>query len=191
MHSTPVSLLERLTRPAGPSAAAADWDRFVELFTPLLYSGAARLGLPAQDAADLVQEVFLALVRELPTFRYDPGRSFRGWLRTLLLNLWRDRARRAGPPLPVDPAALDERPGPEPGAGVEEVEYRRHMARQALRLMQRDFQPATWTACWETKVTGRPAAEVAAELGLSVAAVHAATSRVLRRLRQELEGFLD
>ena len=58
MHSTPVSLLARLAEPAGPAAAAADWDRFVELFTPLLYSGAARLGLPAQDAADLVQEVF-------------------------------------------------------------------------------------------------------------------------------------
>jgi RNA polymerase sigma-70 factor (ECF subfamily) len=190
MHSTPVSLLVRLTRPAGPAAAAADWDRFVELFTPLLYSWAARLGLPAQDAADLVQDVFLTLVRELPTFRYDPGRSFRAWLRTLLLNRWRDRARRAPPPLPVDPAALDERPGTDPAAGVEDAEYRRYLARQALRLMQRDFQPVTWRACWETKVAGRPAAEVAAELGLTVAAVHAATYRVLRRLRAELDGFL-
>jgi RNA polymerase sigma-70 factor (ECF subfamily) len=57
--------------------------------------------------------------------------------------------------------------------------------------MQRDFQPATWRACWETKVCGRPAAVVAAELGLSVAAVHAATSRVLRRLRQELADLWE
>jgi RNA polymerase sigma-70 factor (ECF subfamily) len=191
MHSTPVSLLARLAEPAGPAAAAADWDRFVELFTPLLYSWAVRLGLPAQDAADLVQEVFLTLVRKPPAFRHDPGRSFRGWLRTLLFNLWHDRCRRPAPPLPVPPDDLEGLPGRETRDDVEEVEYRRHLARQALRLMQRDFQPSTWKACWETKVAGRPAAEVAVELGLSAAAVHAATSRVLRRLREELEEFLD
>jgi DNA-directed RNA polymerase specialized sigma24 family protein len=35
-------------------------------------------------------------------------------------------------------------------------------------------------------VAGRPAAEVAAELGVSVAVVHSATYRVIRRLRSEL-----
>jgi RNA polymerase sigma-70 factor (ECF subfamily) len=39
-------------------------------------------------------------------------------------------------------------------------------------------------------VAGRPAADVAAELGLSVDAVYAAKARVLRRLRQELSGLL-
>jgi hypothetical protein len=33
LHTTPVSLLDRLRQPA----AAASWDRFVELYTPLLY----------------------------------------------------------------------------------------------------------------------------------------------------------
>jgi DNA-directed RNA polymerase specialized sigma24 family protein len=45
--------------------------------------------------------------------------------------------------------------------------------------------------CWQTKALGRPAAEVAAELGISASAVYAATHRVLRRLRAELQGFLD
>jgi RNA polymerase sigma-70 factor (ECF subfamily) len=52
--------------------------------------------------------------------------------------------------------------------------------------MQTEFQPATWKAYWEHAAVGRPAAEVAAELGMSVNAVYLATSRVLRRLRQEL-----
>jgi RNA polymerase sigma-70 factor (ECF subfamily) len=57
--------------------------------------------------------------------------------------------------------------------------------------MQAEFQPVTWQACWEYVVASRPAAEVAAELHISVNAVHLAKSRVLRRLRQELKGLLD
>jgi RNA polymerase sigma-70 factor (ECF subfamily) len=64
------------------------------------------------------------------------------------------------------------------------------MAR-ALEIMQAQFQPATWKACWEHPAVGRAAAEVAAELGTSEGAVYVATHRVLRRLREELEGLLD
>ncbi len=40
-------------------------------------------------------------------------------------------------------------------------------------------------------VHGRPAAEVAAELGVTINSVYLAKSRVLPRLRKELEGLLD
>jgi RNA polymerase sigma-70 factor (ECF subfamily) len=76
-------------------------------------------------------------------------------------------------------------------AAFEEAEYRQHLARRALELMQAEFPPATWKACWEVVVAGRPAAEVAAELAISIDSVYAAKSRVLRRLRQELAGLLD
>ena len=61
----------------------------------------------------------------------------------------------------------------------------------ALKVMRAEFETTTWQACWEFVVSGRPAAEVAKELGLSVAVVYSAKYRVLRRLRQELEGLLD
>ena len=57
--------------------------------------------------------------------------------------------------------------------------------------MRSDFQETTWKACWETVAAGRPTAEVAAELGLSIGAVHAARYRVLDRLRKELQGMLE
>jgi RNA polymerase sigma-70 factor (ECF subfamily) len=57
--------------------------------------------------------------------------------------------------------------------------------------MSRDFQPATWKAFWEQAVEGRPAAEVAAELGLTIGAVYASKFRVLDRLRRELADMLD
>ena len=72
-----------------------------------------------------------------------------------------------------------------------ETEYRGHLVRRALELMQADFEPATWKACWEMVTTERPAADIAAELRLSVGAVYAAKFRVLARLREELAGMLD
>jgi RNA polymerase sigma-70 factor (ECF subfamily) len=57
--------------------------------------------------------------------------------------------------------------------------------------MQRDFEPATCKACWEFVACGRAAADVAAELGMTVNAVYLAKARVLRRLRQELEALPD
>ena len=58
-------------------------------------------------------------------------------------------------------------------------------------VMQNDFQPATWKAFWEYVICGRPAAEVAAELGITIGALHAAKFRVVGRLRQELKGMMD
>jgi RNA polymerase sigma-70 factor (ECF subfamily) len=58
-------------------------------------------------------------------------------------------------------------------------------------LLQAEFQPNTWKAFWECVASDRSAAEVAVKLGISVASVYAAKSRVLRRLRQELDGLLD
>jgi DNA-directed RNA polymerase specialized sigma24 family protein len=59
-----------------------------------LYYWARSAGLPTHDAADLVQEVLVVLVQKLPEFEYDPHQSFRGWLRTITLNKWRERCRR-------------------------------------------------------------------------------------------------
>jgi len=70
-------------------------------------------------------------------------------------------------------------------------EYNLYIMGRALRLMEADFEPATWKACWETVVCGRSGAEVAAELGISVNAVYLAKKRVLSRLRHDLAGLLE
>jgi RNA polymerase sigma-70 factor (ECF subfamily) len=187
MVRTPISLLERLKRPDNP----ADWDRFVKLYTPLLYYWARHIGLQESDASDLVQEVFTLLVRKLPEFEYDQTKTFRGWFRKVVINKWRQKQRQAGGSPEAGAAPLPDLEGPDTAAAIWDTEYRQNLVRRALEVMQSDFQPATWKACWETVVSGRPAADVAADLGLSVGAVRAAKFRVLCRLREELEGLLD
>ena len=188
MDSTPASLLERLRQPGQRQA----WDRFVDLYTPLIYFWACRMGLQAEDAADLVQEVFIVLLRKMAEFRYDPARSFRAWLRTVVVNKWHDLRRRREAALRGGAAdGLHDVAVADPADEVWEEEYRRQVVGHALELMQAEFEPTTWKACWEMTAQGRPADEVAAELGITLAAAYAAKSRVLRRLRQELEGLLD
>lgn len=188
MDSTSASLLERLRQPGAHEA----WARFVHLYTPLFYYWARRLGLREPDAADLVQDVFTALIQKLPEFRYDRERSFRSWLHTVFVNKWHELGRRHAAAVPAgSPAGLSGVAGPDNVAALGEAEFRQHLTMRALQLMQADFEPATWKACWEHAVCGRPAADVARDLDLTVNAVYLATSRVLRRLRQELAGLLE
>src|SRR4051812_43509906 len=124
MHTTPVSLLEQLRQPTSADA----WERFVRLYTPLLFSWARRLGLQEQDAADLVQDVFTLLVQKLPGFQYDQRKSFRAWLHTLFQNKWRDNLRKQ----PDVRLEADVGPLAPPATSVsadvfEEAEYQRHL----------------------------------------------------------------
>ncbi len=189
MQTTSFSLLIRL-RQAGDRGA---WDRFVDLYSPLLYHWARGAGLQESDAADLVQDVFALLLQKLPQFSYDRQRSFRAWLRTVTLNKWRERCRRVtlpaadGRAVPVEELAAVE----DEAADRWEAEYRQQLFRRALEVMQNEFQPRTWKACYEVVVSGRSAADVGAELGMNVAAVRSAKFRVLCRLREELDGLLD
>src|SRR3954471_10251517 len=104
MDTTHASLLERLRLPEEQAA----WERFVQLYTPLLHRMALRLSVPETDEADLLQEVFAVLVRELPEFKYDPRLLFRGWLWTVLANKWREQRRRRSVSTGADSGALAE-----------------------------------------------------------------------------------
>jgi RNA polymerase sigma-70 factor (ECF subfamily) len=189
METTSPSLLERVRQPADQAA----WSRFVQLYTPLLYAWTQRLGLQPADAGDLVQDVFARLLERLPAFQYDQQGSFRAWLKTMLLNQWRDRCRRqARAPQPAGDAGLSGVADPAADAAfLHEAEYRQRLVGRALQILQVDFQPETWQAFWETEVAGRPVSDVARDTGLSPNAVYLARSRVLRRLREELAGLLE
>lgn len=189
LTTTSLTLLDRL----GTRTDHGAWDRFVELYTPLLLVWCRRIGLSESDAADLTQTVFLTLYEKLPEFRYDPSRSFRAWLKTVMMNAWRNQVRQKqsrgdNPPDLIDPDLLAET---DPRLQLDEAEYRAHLVRRALLLMQERFEPTTWKACWEFVVQDRPAAEVAHELGMTENAVYLAKSRVLRHLRHELHRFLE
>lgn len=189
MLTTSVNLLQRMQEPADQEA----WNRFVMIYTPVLYQWSLHAGFTDTDAGDLVQDVLTILVRELPRFRYiDSRSSFRRWLKTVTLNKCREQQRKRQITLTLDlNAGLDEATDNEGLEAGWDAEYHQSLAAHALKIMQQDFEETTWRACWEHVVSGRSAAEVGQELGLSEGAVYVAKSRVLKRLRQELEGLWE
>ena len=187
MDTTSASLLERLRQPAETES----WQRFVRLYTPLIFYWARRTGLQDADATDLVQDVFTLLLKKLPEFRYSPDQSFRSWLRTVTLNKWRERQRQKRPAAVAGEELVHEAAVADDAQAIWEAEYRQRIYHRAFELMQSEFQPATWRACWEQVVGGKPAGVVAAELGMTAGAVRSAKFRVLCRLRKEFAGLLE
>jgi RNA polymerase sigma-70 factor (ECF subfamily) len=185
------SLIKRL-QARDPQA----WRRFTVIYGPLVLGWSRRAGLQQSDAEDVVQETFQSVATHVSDFRRDRGGdSFRGWLWTIARSKLHDHFRRQGrqPAAAGGSAAyrrleeLTEGP-PTDLAGQEEMAS---VTRRALSIIQTDFQDSTWRAFWRTAIDRQPAAAVAAELGISVAAVYMARSRVLVRLRQELDEAFD
>jgi RNA polymerase sigma-70 factor (ECF subfamily) len=194
---TRASLLVRL-RDSGDEAA---WKEFVELYTPLVYGYARGQGLQDADAADLCQDVLRAVAGAVGRLEYDPQRgSFRSWLFTVVrrkLARWRaaqqNRARGSG-----DPAVnqlLEQCPAPAEGEAEGDADWeaawRDRLFAWACEQVRRDVRPITWQAFWRTAIQDQPGRQVAADLGLSVAAVYSARSRVLARLRELIQSVQE
>jgi RNA polymerase sigma-70 factor (ECF subfamily) len=183
------SLLQRLRE-----GDAEAWQRLTRLYGPTVYGWCRGARLSPEDAADLGQQVFTAVSCSLRKFqRNGPGDSFRGWLYTITRNKIRDhldRDRRQ-PQAAGGTTAQQQLLGvPEPESGdsapAQASSEKRDLCRRALELMQVEFAERTWRAFLEVAVQGRPPADVAAELGMSLGAVYIAKSRVRQRLREEL-----
>lgn len=191
-ENTSASLLER-ARTHDPVA----WQKVVRIYGPLVYYWARNSGLQASDASDIVQEVFFAVSRRLGQFHHKPGERFRGWLWTIASNKIRDHFR-AGMSHPTAEGGStanlrmaeipEELPREESAEGQSELAQLR---RRALLELRDTFQESVWVAFWRTVVEERVPAEVAAELGVSVWVVYKSKSRVLQRLRVELEHLVE
>jgi RNA polymerase sigma factor (sigma-70 family) len=188
--STHPSLLRRLRDLRDREA----WSLFVEAYAPPVYQYARGQGLQDADAADLTQDVLQGVVGAIDRFVYDPAAgTFRGWLFTLARRRVADfMRRRATVPEGADDSVLQNVPSRD---AEDESRWsdsiRGRLLALAIRQVQVDVSPTTWQAFEATALGGRPGKQVAAELGLSVAAVYLARSRVLARLKEiihELEN---
>ena len=192
MEETSHSLLERLRLKPDEQS----WTRLVNLYTPLLRHWLHQTGVDGADADDLLQDVLTTLVREIPCFEHNQRKgAFRHWLRAILLNrvrgFLRGRQFRPQPAGGVDAwTVLDSLEDPASQLSREwDRQHDEFVARRLLELIEPEFAATTWQAFRLQVLDGRPPAEVAETLGLSLDAVYTAKSRVLRRLRSEIDGL--
>lgn len=193
MSDTSVSLLLRLQRESDP----ASWQRFVDVYAPLIGRWLNRSSLQQADYDDLIQEVLKIVVQKVPEFERRREGSFRAWLRVVTANCLREhwRSEKYRPLASGDTdflKRLQELEDPQsPLAQAWEAEHDRHVVRRLLELIGPQFEPSTLQAFRSVVFDGQKPAQVAAELGISVNAVLLAKSRILRQLRREMDGLLS
>ncbi len=192
---TSVSLLGRLktAKPDDP-----EWRRLHDVYEPWLLHWLTRFPELRSDVPDIVQEVLLALVKELPAFHRQRDGSFRRWLGNVVANRvrahWRKHKRRPRGGLDGDSAGNFIEDLQDPASALSREWDRQHDQFVLDRLMaavRNDFSVSTWQAFERCTLKQEPAATVAADLGISVNAVLTAKSRVLRRLREEAAGLIE
>jgi RNA polymerase sigma-70 factor (ECF subfamily) len=166
------------------------WRRFADLYAPMLYQWCRQAGLTEPDLADVAQNVFASVFRNIGGFRHqNAGDSLRGWLwritRNEVLALHRRRAKQPRAAGGTDAhQAMQQLPDffhfevTPTDSGTQH-----HLLRRAVQFIRNEFEPQTWNAFWRATIDGRSAPEVAEELGMTPGAVRLAKHRVLKRLR--------
>lgn len=177
------SLLMRL-RDASDAEA---WERFVRIYGRLIYADCVRRGLVSADAEDVTQEIFSRVVRGIRQFEYQPNTGrFRDWLGAISRNECRRFfAKRATPAsLTNDPLCDGEDPEWDDF-------FAQRILTEAMAEIRPEFAPKTWEAFEAVWQKQEAVDDVAMRLGLSLASVYLAKSRILKRLQDMVRQLAD
>jgi RNA polymerase sigma-70 factor (ECF subfamily) len=169
------------------SAQAGSLEAFTALYRrylPLVYNR-VRYRVPAMHAEDVTQEVFMAVVKSLKTYK---GRAaFSTWLRTLTdrcIAQYYRRRKNVGVMVDIDQAETN----PEMGAGLRvetdvDALHDRIMLQKALRVLPAHYREIILLRFAE----GLPFDEIAQLRGQSLEATKSLYRRAIAALRKQLE----
>jgi len=194
MNPTPETRASLLIRVRDPADQAA-WYEFVEIYRPVILRLARQKGMQDADADDVAQQVLVAVAKAVEQREHDPSRAkFRTWLQRVAHNAIINALTRCRPDRGSGDsellAVLNQHESPSgPASDLLRLEHRREVFRWAARQVRQEFHQATWDAFWLTAVEGRAVEAVAEELAKNRGAIHAARSRVMRRIQEKVNEY--
>ncbi len=166
------------------------WNIFVDRYAPKIFGWCRAWGLAGPDVEDVTQAVLTKLVVRLRRFRYDPSKSFRGFLRTVTQGALIDGLAARGPIVAGGGSeVLQSLTSVEARVDLAqrlEEEYDRELLAKAMERVQQRVLRHNWEAFRLTAVEGLTGAETADRLHMQVAAVYVAKSSVMKMLKEEL-----
>ena len=169
------------------------WSQFLAIYEEALLRFCLAKGLQDADARDVVQDVFAAVLKRIPTWDPDASKgSFRGWLFRVARNIVVDAlAQRARQTALGDGSRFTNLLSQIPNQSqfqetTIEVEYQRSLFGWASRQVKSEVRDVTWQSFMLTAVNGQKAEQVAAALGIPVGSVYTAKCRVVARIRAKI-----
>ncbi len=169
---------------------SAEWKHLSEVYGPLIANWVQRAGVPAASVDDVVQEVFIVVLKNVGDFEHHHPGAFRGWLRAILANqlkrYFRENARvtcqldigSICDPNSTDSVAFDR-------------EHDEFIVVRAMKIIEHEFESNTWAAFRMQIIDRQRPIDVANHLNMSINAVVKSKSRVLKRLRECVAFFID
>ncbi|MFI5457190.1 MAG: sigma-70 family RNA polymerase sigma factor [Isosphaerales bacterium] len=174
------------------------WVDFVTRYDPVIRSTSRRYRLDAESTDELCQRVWIDLARRMRTYRYDPGKTFRGWLRRLCQSRAIDLLRKKNADAVL---SLEDQPAEsllqDASDGIDAEEAAAWERPLLLRLaaevqdgVRRRVEERTWQVFWNIAVEGQSVREASEAAGISYYTAFAAQKRVRRMLREEGQRLL-
>jgi RNA polymerase sigma-70 factor, ECF subfamily len=169
------------------------WREFDNIYTPILFAYLRKQGLKDSDVKDVIQDVFVKLLRKIQT--YDSARCrFRTWLFKVAQHTLIDHARRrATHKKAMEGWAVQMlKAGPSDSVKMERqwnMIHREKILAYALKVVRARVSSKAW-ACFDQRLLGnRPAALIAAELKIERNAVYVHACRVMKLVRDVCDEF--
>ena len=187
--TTRMSLLVRLAQsPRDPDA----WSRFVHLYGPHVVYWCKAHGLQDADARDVAQEVLIRFWKMAGRFEYDPTRSFRQYLNSLVKSVWADWFSQQRNQILADGGSnvlhvLEQLPARDDLIARLERAFDQEILDTAMRLVRKRVEPQTWEAFRLLALEGKSGKEAAAQLGMKVGTVIAARCDVQKMIQKTIQ----
>lgn len=184
---TRATLLQRLK--ADGTAREIAWNEFYALYGPIIARFARARGVRREDIDELIQDIVSGFFAVQPRFVYDPTKGrFRAYLMACVANAVRTRLRR----ISAEPRQSGGQPVLEASSSDEtdwDAAWKQATLDAAVaRLREHYGDNTTFQAFDAVVIRGQSPDAVAASLGLSRDSVYQAKTRLLAKLRLELDA---
>jgi RNA polymerase sigma factor (sigma-70 family) len=197
LYATRRSLLSRVKNPEDQES----WKVFFDTYSRLVYSVAAKAGMSHTEAEEVVQETFIALMKAMPNFKYDPAiGSFKSWLihttQFKIADQFRKRKRRQnvnGPSTHEEgrTATIERIPDPKSldVGSIFEDEWRERIFELAVERVKEQV-PASQFQIFDLYVIKKwPVRKVATTLGINSGRVYLAKHRLTQLVKREVKAL--
>jgi RNA polymerase sigma-70 factor (ECF subfamily) len=191
--STQSSLLRRIKN----LSDAPGWNRFHEIYAPLIERFASKAGLNDVESQEVAQNTMLHVAKEIPNFNYDRAKgSFKTWLFNCVK--WRIIDSVRARPKNLDhfdtvsscSPGTSERERHEPGESVFEkiwdAEWQEQLRRQALDEVKKKVSGSHFQIFCLHVIEGLEASKVAEMVGVTAGQVYLIKYRLGRLIKKEM-----